>query len=92
MTFGLGGMGSELCVLNGTSLTVAALCRAPMNYGYAIIKDTGPLGHRAVALGMLVDPLKVTQLRMAAARTPTEEEGLSQPCLLKPGRILPTTS
>lgn len=91
-------MGSELCVLNGTSLTVVALCRAPVNYGYAIIKDTGPLGHRAVALGMLVDPLKVTllipglQLRMAAARTPTEEEGISQPCLLKPGQILPTTS
>lgn len=91
-------MGSELRVLNGASPAVVALCRAPVNYGYAIIKDTGPLGHRAVDLGMCVDRLSVTllipglQLRMPAARTPTEEEGLSQPRLLKPEQTLSTTS
>lgn len=84
-------MGSELCVLNGASPAVVALCRAPVDYSYAIIKDSGPLG-------MLVGPLSVTllipglQLRMAAARTPTEEEGLSQPCLPKPEQTLLTTS
>lgn len=84
-------MGSELCVLNGASPAVVALCRAPVNYGYVIIKDTGPLGMRVdrFSVTLLIPGL---QLSMAAARTPMEEEGLSQPCLLKPEQTLPTTS
>jgi hypothetical protein len=94
VTFRLGGVRNELCVLNGASQTVVA----PVSYGCTLIKDTGPLGPKPVATGLPVDLLSLTllipglQVRMAAARIPTEEEDLTQPCLPKPEQILPTTS
>ena len=56
MTFRLGGVRNELCVLNGASQTVVA----PVSYGCTLIKDTGPLGPKPVATGLPVDLLSLT--------------------------------
>lgn len=66
----LGGIGRKLFVYYVASETVVAFCRAPLSYGYATIKDTVPLGLRALTLGSLLDLLSVipdTWLRVTTA-------------------------